>query len=149
MNKYKYKVRFGTKIMHKHELIIGKQQRFHQQKKLIANIQFEKYECFMSILHKNFIFELRIVKLHRKMILQQTPSSDTPTSGTHPPHFFSYLVCQSALVIIFIMIIVIIAIIIIVLIITIIIIIVISNINIIIIVVIIEIRIEILQGASL
>ena len=131
--------------MHKHELIFGKQQRFHQQKKLIAYIQFEKYECFMSILHKNFIFELRIVKLHRKMILQQTPSSDTPTSGAHPPHFFSYLVCQSALVIIVIMIIVIIAIIIIVIIIT----IVISNINIIIIVVIIEIRLEILQGASL
>ena len=25
--------------------------------------------------HENFIFELRIIKLHSKMILQQTPSS--------------------------------------------------------------------------
>ena len=66
--------------MHKHELIFGKQQQFQQQKKLIANLYSYVYS------HKNFIFELRIVKLHRKMILQQTPSSDTPTSGAHPPH---------------------------------------------------------------
>ena len=31
--------------------------------------------------HNHFIFELRIIKLRRKMILQQTPSS-----GTHIPH---------------------------------------------------------------
>ena len=43
MNKYIYKVRFVTlynkkKIMHKHELIFGKQQQFQQhKKKLIAN----------------------------------------------------------------------------------------------------------------
>ena len=30
--------------------------------------------------HKNFVLELQIVKLHRKIILQQTPASDTPTS---------------------------------------------------------------------
>ena len=37
--------------------------------------------------HENFmlkfwIFKLYILKLHRKTILQQIPSSDTPTSGT-------------------------------------------------------------------
>ena len=47
MNKYIYKDRFltlnffiaitRTKIMHKHELIFGKQQQFQQQKKLIVN----------------------------------------------------------------------------------------------------------------
>ena len=37
-------------------------------------------ECFMSILTKIFMIELRIFKLHRKTILQQTPSSGTPIS---------------------------------------------------------------------
>ena len=37
--------------------------------------------------HDNFMLELRIVKLHRKTILQQTPSSDTPTSAA-PISFF-------------------------------------------------------------
>ena len=44
----------------------------------------------MSILTKKFMLELKlhILKLHRKAILQQTPSSDTPTSGmAHPPVF--------------------------------------------------------------
>ena len=40
--------------------------------------------------HKNFMLELwilHILKLHRKTVLQLTPSSDTPASGT--PIFFS------------------------------------------------------------
>ena len=32
----------------------------------------------MSILTKIFMLELRIFKLHRKTIFQETPSSDTP-----------------------------------------------------------------------
>ena len=62
MNKYIYKVKFvtlnffivttRTKIMQKQELIFGKQQQFPQQKNLIANKQFEKYDCFMSQLTK-------------------------------------------------------------------------------------------------
>ena len=39
--------------------------------------------------HKNVMVQLRIFKLHRKMVLQQTPSSDTPTSGA--PIFFSFI----------------------------------------------------------
>ena len=55
---------------------------------------FEKYECFMSILVKisclNFgSLNLHILKLHRKTILQQTPYSDTTTSGTPISFFFS------------------------------------------------------------
>ena len=56
----------------------------------------------MSILTKisclNFrsLFKLHILKLHRKMILQQTPSSDTSTSGTHPFPFFPFLLWRSA-----------------------------------------------------
>ena len=56
---------------------------------MVNNNMFEKYECFMSILHENFMLELRIVHIlnfHRKTVLQQTPSSDTSISGTH---FFS------------------------------------------------------------
>ena len=62
MNKYIYKVRFVTlnffeqKVMHKHELIFGKQQQFQQQKKLTANKLFGKYECFMFILTKISFF---------------------------------------------------------------------------------------------
>ena len=46
---------------------------------------------------EKFMLELRILdilKLHRKTVLQQTHSSDTPTSGTP---FFFYLVWRSAL----------------------------------------------------
>ena len=42
--------------------------------------------------YENLMLELRIFKVHRKTTLQQTPSTDTPTS------FFFYLVWQSALV---------------------------------------------------
>ena len=67
--------------MHKHELIFGKQQQFQQHKKIdCKQIIWEKW-MLHAYSHKQFIFELRIIKLRRKMILQQTPSS-----GTHPPY---------------------------------------------------------------
>ena len=102
MNKYIYKVRFvtlnflyttRTKIMHKHEVIFGNQQTVSTTEKIDYK-RILSLRCFMSILTKISVLNFRSLK---EMILQQTPSSDTPTSGTHPPHFFFYLECRLAL----------------------------------------------------
>ena len=55
--------------MHKHELIFGKQQQFQQQKNWLQtnSLRSMNASCLFS---KNFIIDLRIIKLHRKMILQ-------------------------------------------------------------------------------
>ena len=73
------------KIIHKHELIFGKQPTVHnnnfnnRKNWLQTNYKIVIVHVYS---HENFMLKLRVFKLHTKMILQQTPSSDTPTSGT-------------------------------------------------------------------
>ena len=70
------------KILHKHEFFLANNKQF--------NCNFNNMKRLRSMnasySHANFMLDLWILKLHRKTILQQTPSSDTPTSGK--PFFF-------------------------------------------------------------
>ena len=72
--------------MHKHDYFLANNNSFNK-KMDYKQIVWEAWMLHVYS-HKNFIFDVRIIKFHRMMILQQTPSSDTPTSGTHPLHLF-------------------------------------------------------------